>query len=141
VVQTSLSVGCVRMGEKFLAEYQLRSSVLKEKEEMQQVFIGLGQKYGIGIRIHGENSAWPYQKESPFRDVMASLWKEMFGKEPVMEVKHVGLECGLFSEKMPGLEAVSTCSNAYAVHTNKEHMSIQSAQRFWPYLRELLARL
>ena len=141
VVQTSLNVGCVRMEDRFVAEYQLRSSVNEEKEELKARFAELAEQFGFGVRFYGENPAWPYQKESPLRTAMADLWKEMFGREPVVKVQHVGLECGLFAEKISGLEAVSTCSGAFHVHTNKEKMSIPSAQRFWPYLRELITRL
>jgi dipeptidase D len=65
----------------------------------------------------------------------------MFGCEPRVVVFHVGLECGIFAEKIPDLEAVSTCSSAFGVHTSKERLSIPSAQRFWPFLKQLLSRL
>lgn len=141
VVQTSLNVGRVRLEEKFLAEYQLRSSVPEEKEALKQTIMEIGERYGIAVRCYGENPAWPYRKESPLCNTMADTWKEMFGCEPRIVVFHVGLECGIFAEKIPDLEAVSTCSSAFGVHTSKERMSIPSAQRFWPFLKQLLSRL
>ena len=141
VVQTSLNIGCIRTEEEFRAEFQLRSSVAAEKEELKQELAKISAELGFAIRFHGENPAWPYRAESPLRLTMEALWKERFGKAPRSAVLHVGLECGIFSEKIPGLDCVSTCSNAYDVHTNRESMSVSSAQRFWPYLKELLARL
>lgn len=141
VVQTSLNVGRIGLDDKFLVEYQLRSSVLAEKEALKQTMAALGEKYGMTIRCHGENPAWPYRKESPLCNTMADIWKEMFGYEPKVAVFHVGLECGIFSEKIPDLEAVSTCSSAFGVHTSKEKLSILSVQRFWPFLKKLLSQL
>ena len=141
VVQTSLNVGRISLDEKFLVEYQLRSSVLEEKEALKQTITEIGERYGIAVRCYGENPAWPYRKESPLRETMADTWKELFGCEPRVAVFHVGLECGIFAEKIPDLEAVSTCSTAFGVHTSKERMSIPSAQRFWPFLKQLLSRL
>lgn len=141
VVQTSLNVGRICLDEMLLIEYQLRSSVLEEKEALKQTIMEIGERHGIAVRCYGENPAWPYRKESPLCNTMADTWKEMFGCEPRVVVFHVGLECGIFAEKIPDLEAVSTCSAAFGVHTSKERMSIPSAQRFWPFLKQLLSRL
>lgn len=141
VVQTSLNVGRICLDEKFLVEYQLRSSVLSEKDDLRKALVALGEKQGMAVRCHGENPAWPYRTESPFCDTMTELWEEMFGQAPKVAVFHVGLECGIFAEKIPDLEVVSTCSIARGVHTSSEKMSIPSAQRFWPFLKKLLSRL
>ena len=141
VVQTSLSIGCIGTKEGFKAEFQLRSSVLAEKEALKETLANLSAQYGFTIRFHGENPAWPFRSESPLRRTMEALWMERFGVMPKSIVPHVGLECGIFSEKIPGLDCVSTCSNAYDVHSNRESLSISSAQRFWPYLKELLSKL
>ena len=141
VVQTSLNIGRIGLDEQFLAEYQLRSSVLAEKEVLKQDLVKLGENHGFAVRCHGENPAWPYRKESPLCSAMSETWKEMFGYEPKVAVFHVGLECGIFSEKIPDLEAVSTCSSAFGVHTSKEKLSIPSVQRFWPFLKKLLSQL
>lgn len=141
VVQTSLNVGCIRLSGGFCAEFQLRSSVLAEKEDMKTALAAIAEKFGFGIRCYGENPAWPYRPESELRRAMEELWFERFGTHPKIKVIHAGLECGILSEKIPGLECVSTCSNAYDVHSNRESLSISSAQRFWPYLKELLSKL
>jgi len=65
----------------------------------------------------------------------------MFGKEPVVEAVHAGLECGLLSEKLPGLDCVSLGPQMYDIHTSRERMEIASTQRTWNFLLEVLKQL
>ena len=38
---------------------------------------------------------------------MTQVYREQYGREPVIETIHAGVECGIFSEKLPGLDCVS----------------------------------
>ena len=62
---------------------------------------------------------------------------------PAREVEaiHAGLECGLFSAKLPGLDCVSFGPDLKEIHTFREKMSISSVQRVWKMLVELLRRM
>ena len=61
--------------------------------------------------------------------------------QPVMEVIHAGVECGLFSEKMPGLDCVSYGPDIFDIHTPQERLSISSTKRIYEYTVEVLKRL
>ena len=65
----------------------------------------------------------------------------MFGKELKIEVIHAGLECGLFYENIPDLDAVSIGPDLIDIHTPNEKMSISSVARTWDYLCNVLAAL
>ena len=58
-----------------------------------------------------------------------------------MEAVHAGLECGLFSGMIPGLDALSYGPDMWDVHTPSERLSVSSTQRVWDFLKELLKRL
>ena len=62
----------------------------------------------------------------------------MFGKEAYIETIHAGLECGLFAEKMPGLDMVSMGPDAYDIHTPRERVSISSVDRCYRFILEVL---
>ena len=64
---------------------------------------------------------------------MGDTYREMYKKEPVMEVIHAGVECGLFSEKMPGLDCVSYGPDIFDIHTPQERLSISSTKRIYEY--------
>ena len=57
-----------------------------------------------------------------------------------IEATHGGLECGLFIEKLPGLDAVSFGPELHDVHSVKERLNVPSTQRVYEVTRELLKR-
>ena len=54
---------------------------------------------------------------------------------------HAGLECGLLSEKLPGLDCVSIGPEMQDIHTSREKLDIASTERVWKYLQEVLKNL
>ena len=50
------------------------------------------------------------------------------------------MECGLFSEKLPGLDCVSFGPELSDIHTPRERMHIASVQRTWELVKEVLKR-
>ena len=69
------------------------------------------------------------------------VYEEMYQKEPVVNVIHAGLECGLFYEKIAGLDCVSIGPDMQDIHTSEEKLSISSVERVWNYLLEVLKRI
>ena len=62
----------------------------------------------------------------------------MFGHAPKVEVIHAGLECGLLSEKLPGLDAVSMGPEILDIHTTRERLNLASAERTWQLVCRVL---
>ena len=62
-------------------------------------------------------------------------------EKPVVKAIHAGLECGLFSEKLPGLDAVSFGPRMRDIHTTRERLCISSTERTYAYLCRVLERL
>ena len=89
----------------------------------------------------GDYPAWEYKKDSVLRDTMVRIFKEMFGKEPEVVAIHAGLECGLLSEKLPGLDCVSIGPDMHDIHTSREKLEIASTHRTWEFLLEILKSL
>ena len=89
----------------------------------------------------GEYPAWEYKEDSKLRDLMVKTYTDMFGKEPKVVAIHAGLECGLLSEKLPGLDCVSIGPQMHDIHTSREKLEIASTDRTWKYLLEVLKAL
>ena len=85
--------------------------------------------------------AWEYRKDSPLREKMIEVYKEMYGEEPQVIAIHAGLECGLFFQKMEGLDSISFGPDMKNVHTSEEVLSIASTERVWKYLLKTLEAL
>ena len=89
----------------------------------------------------GDYPAWEYRKESKLRDIMVNSYKELFGDGPEVKAIHAGLECGLFYEKIEGLDAVSFGPTMTDIHTTEEVLSISSTARMWDYLVKVLENI
>ena len=58
-----------------------------------------------------------------------------------VEAIHAGLECGLFSAKLPGLDCVSFGPDLKEIHTFRESLSVSSVQRVYAMVVETLKRM
>lgn len=85
--------------------------------------------------------AWTPRADSPLLEHCKALWKKRTGKDPVVEVIHAGLECGVIGDKIPGMDMISLGPDLREVHTPGEKLSIASAERVRAFLGELLASL
>ncbi|MEE1086760.1 MAG: aminoacyl-histidine dipeptidase [Schaedlerella sp.] len=140
LVESSLNLGTVELKEDtFEMAFSIRSSVVSAKEYMSDKIEYLTGMLGGTVEISGDYPSWPYAKESKLRDLCISVFKEQYGYEPKVELIHAGLECGILSDKIPGLDCVSFGPNLTAVHTPNERVSISSTARVWEYLKALLA--
>lgn len=142
LVETSLNAGIMKLTEHELTVvYSIRSSVqtrkydLLQKLKLQAVFMG-----GV-VTVEGDYPAWEYKEESNLRKALAEAFFTVYHKEPKFEAIHAGLECGLFSGKLEGLDAVSFGPDILDIHTTQEKLSISSTERVWNLLVEALKLL
>ncbi|MBD5468638.1 MAG: aminoacyl-histidine dipeptidase [Lachnospiraceae bacterium] len=141
LVETSLNMGIVRLTENGLeTDHSIRSSVASAKDALREKVTALSALAGGTVSYHGDYPAWEYRSDSPLRESMIAQYREMFGKEPKVEVIHAGLECGLLSAKLPGLDCVSFGPDLTDIHTTSERMHIASVGRMYEYLRALIQK-
>ena len=141
LVQTSLNLGVVKLEEALSLTFAVRSSVNMEKVQLLQKLRELAEFYDGSYSQMGDYPAWEYKKESRLRDVMVAKYREMTGSDPEVVAIHAGLECGLLSEKLPGLDCVSIGPNMKDIHTSRERLEIASTKRTWEFLQEVLKAL
>ncbi|MBP3412737.1 MAG: aminoacyl-histidine dipeptidase [Oscillospiraceae bacterium] len=142
LVQTSLNLGILETTEDFVRmAFSVRSSVNEEKAALLATLTALSEKYGTAYEESGHYPAWEYCKESVLRDTMVQTFEELYGRTPIVEAIHAGLECGIFCDRLPGLDAVSFGPQMYDIHTSRERLSIESVRRTWDYLVAVLERL
>ena len=97
--------------------------------------------FGGTCTTHGHYPAWEYQKDSRLRDVMCRVWESRTGSAPTVLAIHAGLECGLLSEKIIGLDAVSIGPDMQDIHTDRERLSVASTARTFDYVCAVLREL
>ncbi len=139
LVETSLNLGVMTLNKERLSlRYALRSSVKTSKEYLFTKLKALVEYFGGRIVCSGDYPAWEYKKDSKLREDMIGIYKKMYGKEPVIQAIHAGLECGILSNKLPGLDCISFGPDMSGVHTVEEKLSISSTKRVWEYLLEVI---
>ena len=142
LVETSLNLGVLELEEAALrATFSVRSSVGESKTALLADLEQTAAAFGGTYSSHGHYPAWEYREVSPLRDVMVAVYEEQTGEKPVVKAIHAGLECGLFSEKLPGLDAVSFGLRMRDIHTTRERLCISSTERTYAYLCRVLERL
>ena len=73
--------------------------------------------------------------------ITKDVFRDFYKKEPVVEAIHAGLECGLFAEKIKGIDMISIGPDMFDVHTPDERLKISSTESTWEFLKALLSRL
>ena len=142
LVETSMNLGILLLeGDGLHLTVSVRSNSNGEKEAMRRRLAGIAGQFGADFSTRGEYPAWEYRKDSPLRSVMAEAFTALYGRSPAVEAIHAGLECGLFSEKLPGLDCVSIGPDILDIHTPRERLPIDSVQRTWAYLLAALRAL
>ena len=142
LVQTSLNLGVAVLDKQGLRlTFAVRSSVNQEKRELLARLQALAETYGGSYSEMGDYPAWEYKKDSHLRDTMVRVYQQMFHAQPQVVAIHAGLECGLLSEKLPGLDCVSIGPNMHDIHTSRETLEIESTKRTWEFLLEVLKAL
>ena len=141
-VETSANIGILTLREaEGCITVSVRSSINRVWQKMMENLEAIAKTYGASYRSYGAYSAWEYKEDSVLRPLLASLYRELTGKEAKVETTHGGLECGLFSEKLAGLDSISFGPDLQEVHTPRERMSVASIQRTWAFLLKILERL
>ena len=93
---------------------------------------------GAIVKHEGEYPGWAPAAESPVRDVCVASYKKLFGVEPKVKAIHAGLECGLFTEKFPGLDMVSFGPTLRGVHAPGERLDLASLDKFVALLNDVV---
>lgn len=139
LVRTSCNLGIAVLEEDcFCGEYQIRSSLQSEGEALLERIKGLADLLGGSAAVIVSYPGWEYRRSSPLREQAVALWKKLTGQEPRIRVIHAGLECGMFADKIPGLDCISLGATQLEIHTVNEKLSISSMQRMWRFLKEYL---
>lgn len=140
LVETSLNLGVVESDDQCITvQYSVRSSIESAKHALVEKLEVIFGMTGTEMTTSGEYPGWAYRVDSPLRDKMIRVYKEMYGVTPEIQAIHAGLECGLFLGKQPELDCISFGPNMCSIHTTEEKLSISSTRRTWEFLTAVLA--
>lgn len=139
---TSLNLGIAATDETSASlVFAPRSSVATLMSALKEKLCLLAETFGFEVSMRGEYPGWSFAEVSPIRDVFVQSYKELFHDDLKIEAIHAGLECGLFSDAIPGLDAIAVGPTIRGCHTPDEHLPLDSFERFYELLTDVLKKL
>lgn len=141
LVETSLNMGIMTQdSESLKMSFAVRSSIESAKHYLTDRVLLFVDMLGGNCEIKGDYPGWAYNPKSDLRETFIKVYREMYASEPVVEAIHAGLECGLFTKKIDGLDSISIGPNMHNVHTSEETLEVGSVQRTWEFLCRVIAQ-
>ncbi|MFH5836012.1 aminoacyl-histidine dipeptidase [Proteiniclasticum sp. C24MP] len=142
LVETSLNMGVLHeKNHELYFDFAVRSSVGSRKEMVLDKVKAIGDAFGAETEITSSYPEWRYAKDSSLRDAFISVYEKKYGVLPKIEAIHAGLECGILSGRIDGLDMISLGPNLYDVHTPDEHMDLKSVRNVYEFLLDVLKHL
>ena len=115
-----------------------RSSIYSARVNMANTFAAAFELAGARVEIGEGYPGWKMNPNSEILRIAVEQYKKLFGKEPIVRGIHAGLECGLFSEKFPGMDMISMGPTLRGVHSPDEKLLIPTVQMVWDHLLAIL---
>lgn len=139
---TSNNLGVVSTDENGVSMVcAIRSDIPSKKIELYSKIESLTKLANGNTTFRGDYPAWEMKQDSPLRNLCEKVYTKQYGKAPVVETVHAGLECGLFAEKVPDFDMVSFGPNLLDIHSPSERAEIPSVERTWEFLLNVLAEI
>ena len=142
LVETSLNLGILKSEENAVVfQLMLRSNLYSALLGLEERVKAFARLIGATTTSFGHYPPWEYRPDSPLRDLYGKIYREEIGKDIRIEAIHAGLECGVISAGLPGIDCISIGPDLWDVHTTKERMSISSVNRVYQRIIKTLAKL
>ncbi|MGE5250222.1 MAG: aminoacyl-histidine dipeptidase, partial [Bacteroidota bacterium] len=131
-VETSNNVGIIELRQDgFHVTSSQRSAVASRLEEIISRVEAIAQLAGAGTRRNRVTLPWRPRWDSPLLKKSVEVYQRQFGKEPLVEMTHGGLECGVLSTRCGGLDAISLGPTILDAHSPDERLHVPSVERTW----------
>jgi dipeptidase D len=140
MVETSTNLASVKFikKNKIQVTTSQRSSVDSSKINMAHKVESLFLLAGAEVEHSEGYPGWTPNINSEIMNITKTAYKKLFKTEPVVRSIHAGLECGLFLQKYPDLDMISFGPTIKGAHSPDERMNIETVQKFWNLLIEVL---
>ncbi len=142
LVETSSNLASVKMidGEIVITSSQ-RSSILSARHNMSHTVASAFEIAGATVETGDGYPGWKPNPESAILKIAVDTYVELFGKKPEVKAIHAGLECGLFSEKYPGMDMISFGPTLRGVHSPEERLLIPTVDMVWRHMLAILKNI
>ena len=118
-----------------------RSSIDSSKMDLAQTLKATFELAGCTVEFSGDYPGWTPNMKASILKVLKDLYVQLNGVEPHVAACHAGLECGILGTHYPNMEMISFGPNIKGAHSPYERAQISSVQKFWVFLKAILAAI
>jgi dipeptidase D len=142
LVETSTNVAVVKtVRDRIRIATSQRSSVASEISDIAQTVTFIFELGGAAVEHTDAYPGWKPNMDSPILGIAGEAYRDLYGKDPEVKAIHAGLECGIIGERIAGMDMVSFGPTLEGVHSPDEKIYIDTVERFWQFLLEILKRV
>ncbi|ADQ81701.1 aminoacyl-histidine dipeptidase [Riemerella anatipestifer] len=142
LVEASNNIARVELKDGALQILNLsRSSVESSKLAVANQLRASFELAGMEVKFSGSYPGWKPKPGAEIIKVMEEIYQREFNSKPNVVACHAGLECGIIGANYPKMEMVSFGPTIKGAHSPDERASISSTQKFWKFLKEILANI
>ncbi len=142
VVETSSNLAIIKIADG-RAEFNI---LARSSKESMKEYIALSLEScfcmaGMKVTFSGSYGGWDPNNDSEILALLKEKYKEMFGKDALVQVDHAGLECSVILGKYPGLDVVSLGPTLRSPHTTSERCYVPSVAEFYQFITKVLENI
>lgn len=142
IVESSDNLAIVKtLDENINIIISLRSSDPEVLKELKEKISNILKENNALFEFSAGYPEWKFRAESKLRDKALEVYKKLYNEDMKVEVIHAGLECGAISQNYPDIDFISVGPNLRDVHTPSEYLEIDSTERVYNYVVELINSL
>lgn len=140
LVEFSRNLGIIETKPDGVVEFTFfaRSSQTSYMEFSTEELDAYAEILGMKHEVLNSYPGWAYAPSSALRETYAECYEALFGKKPRVLTIHAGLECGIISEKMRGLDIISCGPVVLDLHSPDEALNIASFERFFTVIKNVI---
>jgi dipeptidase D len=118
-----------------------RSSVETSKFDLANALRSAFELSGCEVNLAGSYPGWTPNVNSEILDLLVKIYEKQNHEKPKVVACHAGLECGILGTNYPDMDMISFGPTIQGAHTPDERASIQSSQKFWKFVLEILENI
>lgn len=142
IVESSDNLAIVKtLDENINIIVSLRSSDPEVLKELKDKIASILKENNASFEFSAGYPEWKFRAESKLREKALEVYKKLYNEDMKVEVIHAGLECGAISQNYPDIDFISVGPNLRDVHTPSEYLEIDSTERVYNYVVELINSL
>lgn len=141
LVITSANIGTANTYDDHVEiNVSLRATQTFVLETVMEQVNWIAHTKGFNTAFSAQYPGWNYEPNSEFRRKLFEVYEDLRGEPMIEEATHGGLELGIWKGKMPHLDIIGLGPIMYDIHTPNERLDLESFERTYEVLVELLKR-